>query len=93
MIRAGVVGMGFIRQIHAKGYQATEGATLVAVCDTDEAKLKPKNEAAGEVGGGEFLKALEEIGFTGALAIEREAGDDRLSDIKTAIEVLAGGKK
>jgi L-ribulose-5-phosphate 3-epimerase len=47
----------------------------------------------GEVGGDEFLKALEEIGFSGALAIEREAGDDRLGDIKGAIEVLAGNKK
>ena len=66
MIRAGVVGMGFIGQVHAKGYQATEGVTLAAVCDTDETKLKPKNEAAG---------------------------DDRLGDIKTAIEVLAEDKK
>ncbi len=47
----------------------------------------------GEVGGAEFLKALEEIGFTGALAIEREAGDDRLGNIKAAIKVLAGDKK
>ena len=51
MIRAGVVGMGFIGQVHAKCYQATEGATLAAVCDTDEAKLKPKNEAAGDIAG------------------------------------------
>lgn len=42
----------------------------------------------GRVGGAEFLKALKKIGFAGALAIEREAGHDRLSDIKTAIEVL-----
>jgi predicted dehydrogenase len=43
--------MGFIGQVHAKGYQVTEGATLAAVCDTDEAKLKPKNEAAGDIAG------------------------------------------
>jgi sugar phosphate isomerase/epimerase len=47
----------------------------------------------GEVGGAEFLKALEGTGFAGALAIEREAGDDRLGDIKAAIEALAGNKK
>ena len=47
----------------------------------------------GEVGGTEFLKALEKTGFTGALAIEREAGNDRLGDIKGAIEALAGDKK
>ena len=49
--------------------------------------------AAGQVEGMEFLKALEKTGFSGALAIEREAGDDRLGDIKGAIEVLAGDKK
>ena len=49
--------------------------------------------STGRVGGAEFLKALKKIGFTGALAIEREAGEDRLGDIKTAIEVLTGDKK
>ena len=43
---------------------------------------------AGQAGGGEFLKALKQINFVGALAIEREAGDDRLGDIKTAVEAL-----
>jgi predicted dehydrogenase len=51
MLRAGVVGMGFIGQVHAKGYQATEGATLAAVCDTDETKLRPASEAAGDIAG------------------------------------------
>jgi len=43
---------------------------------------------AGQAGGGEFLKALKQINFAGALAIEREAGDDRLGNIKTAVEAL-----
>ena len=51
MIRAGIVGMGFIGQVHAKGYQATEGAQLTAVCDADEAKLEPKSERAGDIAG------------------------------------------
>jgi sugar phosphate isomerase/epimerase len=42
----------------------------------------------GQVGGAEFLKALKQIDYEGALAVEREAGDDRLGDIKTAVEVL-----
>lgn len=44
----------------------------------------------GQVGGTEFLKALKQINFEGALAIEREAGDDRLGDIKTAVDALNG---
>ncbi len=35
-----------------------------------------------------FLNVLGEIGFDGALAIEREAGDDRLGDVKLAAERL-----
>jgi len=42
----------------------------------------------GEVGTEKFLKTLEEIGFKGVLAIEREAGDDRFGDIKLAAERL-----
>lgn len=43
----------------------------------------------GEVGGEAFLKALQEVGFAGALAVEREAGDDRLGDVQLAVERLA----
>ena len=43
----------------------------------------------GEVRGGAFLKTLKGIGFAGALAIEREAGDNRLGDIQLAAERLA----
>lgn len=49
MIRAGVVGMGFIGQIHAKCYQTTEGVQLVAVCDIDEAKLKSTGQTEGNI--------------------------------------------
>jgi sugar phosphate isomerase/epimerase len=43
----------------------------------------------GEVGAQNFLTALDEIGFEGVIAIEREAGDDRFGDIKAAAEKLA----
>jgi sugar phosphate isomerase/epimerase len=44
--------------------------------------------STGQVGSAEFLKVLKKIGFAGALAVEREAGEDRLGDIKTAVEAL-----
>lgn len=43
----------------------------------------------GDVGTESFLQTLEEIGFKGAMAIEREAGDDRFGDIKMAAETLS----
>ena len=42
----------------------------------------------GEVDGVRFIQILEEIGYTGALAIEREAGDSRMADIKLAVKRL-----
>ncbi len=38
----------------------------------------------GDVDTAAFLAKLEEIGYTGALAIEREAGDSRMEDIQLA---------
>lgn len=42
----------------------------------------------GEVGVAAFLNALEEIGYTGYCAIEREAGDQREEDILNAVKQL-----
>ena len=42
----------------------------------------------GKVGSTAFLQALKKVGYTGPLAIEREAGSDRVSDVRTAIEAL-----
>ncbi len=43
---------------------------------------------AGQVGPRRFLAALHGVGYTGPLAIEREAGNSRLEDIRIAIEAL-----
>ena len=42
----------------------------------------------GQVNADAFIAALGEIGFTGFLAVEREAGDNRAGDIAAAIEDL-----
>lgn len=42
----------------------------------------------GHVDPADFLRALREVGYTGPLAIEREAGDKRAGDVRTAIESL-----
>jgi sugar phosphate isomerase/epimerase len=40
----------------------------------------------GEVNCAAFMQVLEEIGYTGALAIERECGENRAEDIKLAVD-------
>lgn len=42
----------------------------------------------GEVSAGEFIGALHEAKYHGPLMIEREAGDDRIGDVRFAIETL-----
>ena len=42
----------------------------------------------GEVGGAVFLDALQATGYSGALAIERETGDNRLGDVRLAADSL-----
>ncbi len=43
----------------------------------------------GEVDWPAFVQALNEADFTGNLVIEREAGDNRIADVRTAIERLS----
>jgi predicted dehydrogenase len=47
MLRAGVVGFGFMGKMHLRCYRALEGVEAVAVCDADEGKLRA---SAGDVG-------------------------------------------
>ena len=42
----------------------------------------------GEVNSFAFLNALEECGYDGCVAVEREAGDQRVADIATAVRRL-----
>jgi predicted dehydrogenase len=39
-IRVGVVGIGYLGNIHAKIYRQLDSCSLVAVCDTDKTRLK-----------------------------------------------------
>ena len=70
----------WIRHVHAKDAvkTATPGTWGTEV---------PWGE--GQVNTAGFLQALESVGFKGALAIEREAGDDRAGDIRKAAERLS----
>ena len=42
----------------------------------------------GDVDFPSYLKALDDIGFTGFLTIEREVGDDPAADIALAVRFL-----
>ena len=42
----------------------------------------------GQVNADAFIAALDEVGFDGCLAVERESGDDRVGEIAAAVEDL-----
>ncbi len=75
----GVLGR-HIRHVHVKD------ATLSSqpgITWGDETRF-----GSGEVDAARFLGALQAIGYTGPLIIEREHGDDRLADVSKAIATL-----
>ncbi len=53
MIRVGVIGLGFMGNMHSKCYQALENVKLAAICDIDEEKLKGGGGEAGNIEGAE----------------------------------------
>jgi sugar phosphate isomerase/epimerase len=70
----------FIRHVHVKD------ATPSDKPGTEWGEEVPFGE--GQVGPQRFLAALKAIRYDGPLAIEREAGNDRVGDVRKAIEAL-----
>jgi len=59
---------------------------------SDQPRMKWGTEVpfgTGQVRPRRFLDAIQAVGYTGPLIVEREAGDDRLRDIRIAIEALS----
>ena len=73
----------WIRKIHVKDADAT---AVPGTWGTE----RPWGE--GQVGGAAFIDALNGLGFTGNLTIEREGGDDRVGDIARAAARLREGQ-
>jgi L-ribulose-5-phosphate 3-epimerase len=69
----------WISQVHIKDANRTQ------VPGTWGAEVAVGN---GEVDWPAFFEALKEMNYTGDLVIEREAGDQRMADIRTAREVV-----
>src|SRR5215475_864746 len=57
MIRAAVVGVGHFGREHARIYSASEHATLVAVCDLDEAR----GRSVAQANGADFVVDFREL--------------------------------
>lgn len=70
----------FIRHVHVK--DATGSAA------PGEAWGEEVPFGTGQVGPKRFVDALHAVGYTGPLCIEREAGNQRLADVKIAVESL-----
>ncbi|MFQ6099248.1 MAG: sugar phosphate isomerase/epimerase family protein, partial [Armatimonadota bacterium] len=69
----------YVRSVHCKD----------GVWPTEEGKLGEERPlGAGQVDIPAFVAKLKEIGYTGPLTIEREAGDDRIGDILKAKALL-----
>lgn len=49
MIRAGIIGLGFMGKMHVRCYRALEDVQVAAICDTDKTKFE-------DTGGTAFTK-------------------------------------
>lgn len=74
-----------IRHVHAKD------ATASSKPGTEWGSEVPFGK--GQVNASRFLGALKEIGYTGPLSIEREAGNQRMADVRSAIETIRSSGK
>jgi L-ribulose-5-phosphate 3-epimerase len=75
----GVLGK-YIHHVHVKD------GTASSQPGKEWGKEVPFN--TGQVAGDQFLAALSRAGYRGPLVIEREAGEQRLADVKAAIEAI-----
>ena len=53
MLRIGIIGMGFMGQMHFRCWQATPGAQVIAICDIDPGKFTTPAGTAGNIAGTE----------------------------------------
>jgi sugar phosphate isomerase/epimerase len=72
----------YIRHVHVKD------ATASAKPGVEWGEEVPFG--TGQVNPKAFLDALHAVGYSGPLCIEREAGNQRLADVKAAVEALKG---
>jgi predicted dehydrogenase len=55
-VRVGILGLGFMGNCHYNAYGTLKGATIVALCDVDEAKLRPNAAVTGNIAAGSGRK-------------------------------------
>jgi 1,5-anhydro-D-fructose reductase (1,5-anhydro-D-mannitol-forming) len=62
MLRVGIIGLGFIGQVHYHGYRALKDEVkLAAVCDIDQSRLRDAGGISGNIGGAQNKLELEDV--------------------------------
>jgi predicted dehydrogenase len=86
-LKVGVIGLGFFGERHARIYAALPNATLVAVCDQDEARAK---HVAAQLGVEPMMSAADLLGRDDIDAISICLPDRQHTDV--AVDAAAAGK-
>jgi predicted dehydrogenase len=63
MIKAGVVGLGFMGKMHLRCYKALKNVEVVAICDIDKKKFEETGGTAGNISGAEKPLDFSGISF------------------------------
>jgi predicted dehydrogenase len=99
-VKIGLIGMGFMGNMHFETYQKIKGAKIVAICDQDKKKLAADAGATGNIALGGGKRDLSEIETFTKLEKMLERDDIDLIDIclptylhcDAALKAFAAGK-
>jgi len=80
MKRIGIIGLGFMGNMHFNNYAKIEGVKVVAICDIDKQKLTGKSGTAGNISGADKQLDLTGVStYTDAAVMFKEAKLDAVS--------------
>ena len=83
MVRVGIVGFGFMGQMHFRCYEASDEAKIAAICDADESKLKGAGGTAGNIPGTE--EPLDLSGIELFTDFDRMLGEAELDAVSVTL--------
>ncbi len=83
MIKAGIIGLGFMGKMHFNCYKAMKNVKIAAICDIDESKFNKTDGIAGNISGAE--KPLDLAGINLYANFEEMLANEKLDVLSVTL--------